>query len=218
MAKIQYGVKPDIFKYALLCAPTGTTQMPERRNTPEQCTNVATTPSSPQGASLWVLNVPSRAPSVSGMIGPPQTTFLLSRTRTPVEPGLVHIPDTCVLSCSGLGPGRLRPVLHTASWGSVSSHCADHRGVYGKLCAVEQRQTVGDQPLGPGWRSRSWTHPGTCLSADSCSATFQREPTATKNPCVSTSSPVVTTSSGWPHRHVAEHKGAGTRGDAEGGP
>ena len=178
------GISPRL--PSLLCAPTGTTQTPERRNTPEQCTNAATTPSSPRRASLWVL-VPSWAPSVSGMIGPPQTTFLQSRPLT------CQFRIRAFFRAAGLVQGGSVPFCTLPPGGSVSSHCADHRGVYGKLCAVEQRQTVGDHFQTAVICSRPWMevqildtdvdrHPGTCLSADSCGATFQREPTATKNP------------------------------------
>ena len=86
---------------------------------------------------LWVLNVPSRALSVTGMIGllrPPSSC--LAREHHQSSPSLFtcesgYMRSSVRRAWSRAAPSRSAHCLRF----SVSSHCAEYRGVHGKLCA-----------------------------------------------------------------------------------
>ena len=84
----------------------------------------------------------------------------------------------------------------------------DHCGVDGQLSAMEKREAVCHhfQSDGcPPWARAGGPDPdpdvlgdsSTCFSADSGSATLQWKPSATQDPCVGTSSPVMATRVKW---------------------
>ena len=143
-----------------------------------------------------VLNVPSRAPSASGMIGllrPPSSYLAREHHQSSLALFTCQFRMRAFFRAAGLVPGGSVPFCTLPPGGSVSSHCADHRGVYGNLCAVEQRQTVGDHFQTAVICSRPWMeiqvldtnvdrHPGTCLSADSCSKTSSGNPRRPRTP------------------------------------
>ena len=105
-------------------------RLTERRHTPEQCTNVST---------------------------PRPSSSSLAREHHELSPALFtcQFGIRAFFRVAGLVQGGSVRFYALPPGGSVSSHCADHRSAHGKLCAVEERQTVAIGPLCGGTRALS---------------------------------------------------------------